>query len=219
MGDNIVKNESICKRIYNKNRTTTILGAGAVLDFDYHGKTLPTTRNITDKLLNITVQGLDLEYVNLIREVYDYLCENAKKAYCGFHTEIKHYEPNINFEELFDVIETLASYNISWLHEGYPFSLVGSLVSPNIHYQSIEYQRALEAMVVVICDIVNNTIPTLFKIEKRNYGIEIFGKALMVRMMSSTLTMTRLLKIVWKENIMMALFLLHRIMKGFHRDI
>ncbi|MDO4161022.1 MAG: SIR2 family protein, partial [Prevotellaceae bacterium] len=139
----------------NRNRTTTILGAGAVLDFDFQGKTIPTTWNITNKLLSITVQGLYEDRVNIIREVYDCLYENAQKAYCDFHTEVRHYEPNVNFEELFDVIETLASYNTAWLKEGYPFPMVSSLVSPNVHYQSIEYHRALEAMVKTILDIVN----------------------------------------------------------------
>lgn len=138
------------------NRTTTIIGAGAVLDFDFHGKSIPTTNNITKKLLDITVQGLDIDKINLIREVYDCIFENAKKSYCNFHPEIRNYKPNINFEELFDVIETLASYNIAWMKEGYGFPLVSSLVSPNIHYQSIEYDRALKAMLKAILDIVND---------------------------------------------------------------
>lgn len=61
------------------NRITTIIGAGAVLDFDFQGKFIPTTNNITKELLKITVKGLDRDNVYLIREIYDCIFENAKK--------------------------------------------------------------------------------------------------------------------------------------------
>lgn len=138
------------------DRTITILGAGAVLDFDFQDKMVPTTGNITNKLLGITIQGLAEENVHLIREIYDCVFTNAQKAFCSFHFAVKHYKPKINFEELFDVIETLASYNIFWLKSGSPFPLVSSLVSPNVHYQSVEYHRALDAMLKAILDIVND---------------------------------------------------------------
>lgn len=37
-------------------RTTVILGAGAVLDFDFSEITFPSTSNITDKIVDIKVQ-------------------------------------------------------------------------------------------------------------------------------------------------------------------
>ncbi len=139
----------------DNNRITTILGAGAVLDFDFQGKTVPTTWNITNKLLDIKVQGLKDDQVNLITDVYNCLVESAQEVFCGLHPDVRRYEPNVNFEELFDVIETLASYNMAWLKEGYPFPMVSGIISPNVHYQSIEYYRALMAMVKAIIDIVN----------------------------------------------------------------
>lgn len=136
-------------------RTTTILGAGAVLDFDFQGKTAPTTWNITNKLLNQTIQGLEEDSVDLIQQIYNSLVENVRKAYINLHPSIKHYDPQINFEQLFDVIETLASYNTAWQKEGYPFPLDCFFISPKVHYHSIEYFRALETMVKTILDIIN----------------------------------------------------------------
>lgn len=138
------------------NRITTIIGAGAVLDFDFQGKFIPTTNNITKELLRITVKDLDRDNVYLIREIYDCISENAKKTYCSFHPAVRNYNPNINFEELFDVIETLASYNIAWMEEGNTFPLVGSLVTTNMRYHSIEYRKALEAMLKAIMNIIND---------------------------------------------------------------
>lgn len=159
------------------NRTITILGAGAVLDFDFQNKTVPTTRNITKQLLNTTIQGLNSENVNLIQEVYNILFENARQAYLSFHPDVRHYEPNINFEELFDVIETLASYNGAWLKEDLSFPMVSSLVSPNVHFQSVEYVRALEAMINVILDIVNDYNSDFAKNEEKELWYRNFWKA------------------------------------------
>lgn len=138
------------------NRTTTIIGAGAVLDFDFQGKLIPTTNNITKELLKITIKGLYRDNVHLIREIYDCIFENAKKIYCSFHPAVRNYAPNINFEELFDVIETLASYNIAWMKESDTFPLVSNLVTTNMRYHSIEYRKALEAMLKAIMNIIND---------------------------------------------------------------
>jgi hypothetical protein len=52
-------------------RTTTILGAGAVLDFDFNGIEKPTTSNITKICTEQKVQGWDVEEIDLIRQIYD----------------------------------------------------------------------------------------------------------------------------------------------------
>lgn len=43
----------------NNIRTITILRTGAVLDFDFQDKTVPTTKSITNKLLGISARSLD----------------------------------------------------------------------------------------------------------------------------------------------------------------
>jgi len=50
-------------------RTTVILGAGAVLDFDFSEITFPSTSNMTEKIIDIKVQGLDVEKSDLISVV------------------------------------------------------------------------------------------------------------------------------------------------------
>lgn len=52
-------------------RVTSILGAGAVLDFDFEGETLLSASNITRKVVGQTIQGLDGEESDLIKQVYD----------------------------------------------------------------------------------------------------------------------------------------------------
>lgn len=47
-------------------RVTSIVGAGAVLDFDFEDKTFPSTANITQKVVGQTIPGLDGEESDLI---------------------------------------------------------------------------------------------------------------------------------------------------------
>ena len=51
-------------------RVTSILGAGAVLDFDFEGETPPSTANITQKVVEQTIQGLDGEESDLIKKYH-----------------------------------------------------------------------------------------------------------------------------------------------------
>ena len=89
------------------NRITAILGAGAVLDFDFSGIEIPTTSNITKICAEQKVLGLDIEEIDLIKQIYNKIENLAKFEYKRLHPAVKHYDPHLSFEELFEVIETL----------------------------------------------------------------------------------------------------------------
>lgn len=137
------------------NRTTAILGAGTVLDFDFNGIEMPTTANITRICTEQKVQGLYVEEIDLIRQIYDKIETTAMTEYLRFHPAVRHYKPNLSFEDLFDVIETLYSYNGTWKHARFPFSLVSALVKSEIRFESIEYYRSMVAIVKTIIGIVD----------------------------------------------------------------
>ena len=85
-------------------RVTSIVGAGAVLDFDFEDKTFPSTANITQKVVGQTIQGLDGEEFDLIKQVYDKIVESSRSEYLRMHPAVRNYTPNISFEDVFDVI-------------------------------------------------------------------------------------------------------------------
>ncbi len=136
-------------------RITAILGAGAVLDFDYNDLIRPTTNNITKAVVDQKIQGLDLKDSDLIRQIYDLIVEKSRTAYLRFHPDVRFYEPPISFEDVFEVIETLYSYTGTWKSERYPFPLISSLVRSDLHFESIEYYRAMVSFIEKIVEIVD----------------------------------------------------------------
>lgn len=135
-------------------RTTAILGAGAVLDFNFEGIEKPTTANITKICTELEIQALESGNCKLIKQIYDIITVVDKKEYERRHPFIKNYNSNLSFEDLFEIIETLYSYNCTWNHEHYPISLISALVRSDIHFESIEYYRALIAIAKTIIGIV-----------------------------------------------------------------
>lgn len=137
-----------------ERRTTAILGAGAILDFDFNGLLRPTTDNITKAVAEQKIQGFDVDESDLIKQVYDRIVEYSRSSYLKAHPAVRFYEPSVTFEHLFDVIETLHSYNGTWKHEQYPFPLISTLVKPELHFETVEYFRAMLAIIEKIVEIV-----------------------------------------------------------------
>lgn len=135
-------------------RVIAILGAGTVLGFDYDGLIRPDTRNITQIVVEQRLKGLG-EESGLIKRIYDKLTEASKTEYLGMHPAVRNYEPIVSFEDLFDVIETLHSYTGTWKHEHYPFPLLSTLVKSDLDYPSVDYYRAMIAIVDKIIEIVS----------------------------------------------------------------
>jgi len=63
------------------NRTTAIIGAGVILDFDFNGMVTPSTRNITDDVVGLKIQGFALDELDLIKQVYDLIVAQSRAAY------------------------------------------------------------------------------------------------------------------------------------------
>ena len=124
-----------------ERRTTAILGAGVILDFDFNGLLRPTTDNITKAVAEQKIQGFDVDELDLIKQVYDRIVEYSRSGYLKAPPAVRFYEPSVTFVHLFDVIETLHSYNGTWKHEQYPFPLISTLVKPELHFETVEYFR------------------------------------------------------------------------------
>ncbi len=88
---------------------------------------------------------------------------------------MRYYEPPISFEDLFEVIETLYSYSGTWKHEHYPFSLISALVKSDLDNYSVDYERAMKAIIKKIVEIVN-AYDELFKKDGREKWFKDFWK-------------------------------------------
>lgn len=157
-------------------RTTTILGAGAVLDFDFCGIDIPTTSNITRICIEQRVQGYNLDEIDLIKQIYNKVIDSAKSEYKKSHPNISNHIPLISFEDLFEVIETLYSYNRTWKHERHQTSHISTLIKSEISFESIEYYRSLIAIIKTIINIVN-AYDTRFKENNRELWYKQFWKS------------------------------------------
>lgn len=156
-------------------RTMSILGAGAVLDFDYGSQQKPTTKYITEKVVEEKIQGYDGIDSELIKHIYDIVVKASKDEYLRLHPAVKRYEQTITFEDLFEVIETLYSYSSTWKHEHYPFSLISALVKSDLDNYSVDYERAMQAIIKKIVEIVNE-YNELFKKDGREQWYKDFWK-------------------------------------------
>lgn len=157
-------------------RTTAILGAGAILDFNFDGQPKPTTKYITESVVDQKIQGYNEIDSDLIRHIYERIIDASRAEYLRFHPAVRHYDPPITFEDLFEVIETLYSYSGTWKHEHYPFSLISALVNSDLDNYSVDYERCMHAIIKKIVEIVN-AYDELFKKDGREYWYKNFWKA------------------------------------------
>ena len=140
-------------------RITTIVGAGAVLDFDYsyNGNKKPTTAYITDSIKDLKVKRIDNSESDLICQVYKTVVKKMTSIYRkrGLRKEYV-----LNFEELYFLIESLLSYTETDI--GYfdpygraPLSALLSINEELVSYSHVEYSRALGAISGKITDIID----------------------------------------------------------------
>jgi hypothetical protein len=66
-----------------QKRITTIVGAGAVLDFDFHypNAFIPSTENITKAIKELTFKGYDKEQCDVINVVYNLALRRKLSVY------------------------------------------------------------------------------------------------------------------------------------------
>ena len=114
-----------------KDAVTIIVGAGAVLDFDHNG-IFPSVKNITEEVLNLSIQTVDGGKRPLLREINDYIVGKLNQV--GRPEVNRFIPPQLNFENLLHVIEMCISYSSCW-HKEYISWLAlpefGTLIQPN----------------------------------------------------------------------------------------
>lgn len=139
------------------NRTTAIVGAGAVLDFDfsYDGAVYPSTSEITKIVSEIKVQGLDVEESDIVTAVYSHANKVLNDIYKKRNLKNLHYE--INFEELYFLLESMLMQNVEYLvPEAIPIINTVVKIVPELNkYPNVEIVRGLIAIIHEIMEIVD----------------------------------------------------------------
>lgn len=140
-------------------RITTIIGAGAVLDFDYtySNAVKPSSKNILNEIKDLKVQGYDKEFSDVISKVYNLANNTFNKIYKNRGLLQEHYE--LNFEYLYFLLESMLNFSsdIKYLdpHSFPPLYTILNVKDELKDYFHIEYARALHAIVKKITKIID----------------------------------------------------------------
>lgn len=130
-------------------RITTIVGAGAVLDFELPKESVrPSTEKITDAIREIRIKKrlIDKDFVE-IEDIYQILKNN--------------YPCYPNFEIIFHVIEKLVAYGWVWQHPNMRpkassmFPAFAPFTAPKFLYDKDNLKQALDEILLTIMDIVD----------------------------------------------------------------
>ena len=151
---------------YMPKRITTIVGAGAVLDFEFSspGALFPSTQNITKEIIDLKVQGLYNDTSDIINDVFTLACNSLTALYEKRDLHC-HYE--LNFEELYFLIESVMTFCPTGIEHTTPkyYPILSSLIKVSdelTKYPYIEYVRALNIIVAKIVNIID-TYDTHFR--------------------------------------------------------
>lgn len=139
-------------------RILAIVGAGAVLDFDfsYPDAMSPSTTNITNAIKELKVQGLDVVRSDVIAKVFDL----ATKSLSDINRKRGSISYELNFEELYFLLESMLSFasnSITYFDPGNcpPLSILLNEVNELKGYPHIEYVRALHSIVKKVIEIID----------------------------------------------------------------
>ncbi len=96
-------------------RITVLLGAGVPLNLKSENDFFPSTKNITNKVLNTPYKTFDLfstetENGTLIKDIYIHLCEEYHPA---LNPDDEYSAAKVHFEILFYILEMLSTYERS----------------------------------------------------------------------------------------------------------
>lgn len=138
------------------HRTTVIIGAGAILDFNFDTITFPSTSNITNIISKLKIEGLYDKESNIISTIYSAVNQIIEKS-----SNI-----TINFEELYSLLEHLWTINTisnkntdygSRIYSPRAIPLYGHFVDlqKHIDFPDIEYERALIHIIMTVTNIIN----------------------------------------------------------------
>ena len=132
-----------------RKRITTIVGAGAILDFDMkEGATFPSTKNITDAVVQLDVRSFkDGASVTIIKDAYEELT--------------KAYPEDVNFEMLFHVLEMYYAYGWVWRDPAHTpknpamFPVFAPFTDPKVQLDVDLTRSAIHDFLLKVMDIVN----------------------------------------------------------------
>ncbi len=147
------------------NRITTIIGAGAPLDFDYESVKImrPSTYNITKEIIN-NYDLIDVENINktktsdLVKEIYDCL-EKQYPVIENWKEEDDNKETIINFEMIFHVLESLYAYGSVWsktCKNPSIYPIFAPFIKPSIIFDKNDIRQILDIFTIRIMDIINS---------------------------------------------------------------
>ena len=138
---------------------TAIVGAGAVLDFNYayNGNIKPTTTTITETVRNLKVERINHEESDIINKIYNLVQDEMTSIYRKRGLRNKY---TLNFEELYFLIESLESYtktDIEYYNPNgrSPLSALLSLKEELCPHSQIEYARACGCIIKAIINIID----------------------------------------------------------------
>jgi hypothetical protein len=138
-------------------RIIAIVGAGAVLDFDYSYKDaiVPSSSEITRLIKKIKVNGLNSEQSNVIEDVYTLANQKINATY--LEQELRNNDNEINFEELYFLLESLLSNGVTYLNPNFSprASVIRKIIPLLACYPSVEVKRGLMDIVRKITEIIN----------------------------------------------------------------
>lgn len=139
------------------DRTTVILGAGAILDLKFgDGLMKPTTANITEAVMDIEAEDAHGNSYKIIKILTDAVEDKLHKLQHG-----KEYK--LNFEDIFHILESCLTNSSAWHGDLDPsiYPLMAALCKPETDYafkDEILYWRAIAKMIVRILNIIHNNI-------------------------------------------------------------
>ena len=146
-----------------QKRITTIVGAGAVLDFDFHYSNafIPSSGNITKAIKELTFKGYDKEQCDVINAVYNLALRRKLSVYDKYPLKKQYLSDkyNLNFEELYFLLGSMLSLTSNGI-DYYdptgvpPLSTLLTVRKELEGYKQIEYERAIFVFLKEIISII-----------------------------------------------------------------
>ena len=146
-----------------QKRITTIVGAGAILDFDfhYHNAFIPSSENITKAIKELTFKGYDKERCDVISAVYNLALRCKLSVYDEYPLKKLYLSDkyNLYFEELYFLLESMLSFTSNGIEyfdpTGVPpLSTLLTIRKELEDYKQVEFERAVIKSLKKIISII-----------------------------------------------------------------
>lgn len=137
-------------------RITAIIGAGASVELNSDGGMMPSTGNITKRLVNKTYYDvLQKTNIDLVKKIYMRLYR--KRLIKDKKIKSTDYYSIGNFEKIFHILENLYAFDLGWTKAQNPTIVppFSSVVKPSINYDANQIRTVLYDYIREIMEIVN----------------------------------------------------------------